>query len=91
MCAEAEFVFSLEGANFINALFCPPGTRVLLVYPERLPHSLPFALSLAGAAGLPAWVMSAETVGPAGLDGGIADVHLDPAKLEHALRVLGAT
>jgi Glycosyltransferase 61 len=89
-CAEAEFVFSLEGANFFNALFCPAGTRVLLVFPDRLPHNLPFALSLAGACGFPTFVMNCATIGPAGIDGGIADVNLDPASLEHALQVLGA-
>jgi hypothetical protein len=35
--------------------------------------------------------MGGKTVGPAGCDGGIADVYLDPARLEHALRELEAS
>src|SRR5262249_4640750 len=89
-CATAEFVFSLEGANFINALFCPAGTRVLLAFPDRLAHSLPFALSLVAACGFTAVVVSAETIGPSGIDIDAANVYLDPGKLEEALHVLGA-
>lgn len=89
-CAEAALVFSLEGANFFNALWCPAGTRVLLVFPDRLPHSLPYALSMAGACGFKAFAIGGRSVGPATLDGGIADVHLDPDVLNDALRQLSA-
>ena len=85
-CAEAEYVFCIEGASFFNAVFCRPGTGVLLVYPDRLPHAVPYALTLAEAAGFRTFVMKGETVGDAGVDGGIADLHLDPVALEHALK-----
>jgi capsular polysaccharide biosynthesis protein len=87
-CAEAQYVFCIEGASFFNALFCSAGTSVLLVYPDRLPHSVPYALTLAEAAGFRTLVMGAETVGEPGVDGGIADVYLDPVRLVDALKRL---
>jgi len=87
-CAEAACIVSLEGANFFNAFVCSSGTRVLLIFPDRLPHHLPYALSLAGACGFQTYALGAASVGPAGIDGGIADVHLDPAVLDSALAVL---
>jgi len=89
-CAEAAFVFSLEGANFFNAAFCPAGVRVLLVFPDRLPHHLPYALSLCGALDHQVHVMAGQSIGPASLDGGEADLVIDPALLVQALDALGA-
>jgi len=89
-CAEAECVVSIEGANFFNAFACPAGTKVLVIFPDRLPHSVPYALSLAQACGLQAFVMSGATVGPADLDGGTADLHVDPLVFQQALGRLGA-
>jgi len=89
-CAEATLVFSVEGANFFNAVFCPPGTQVLVVVPDRLPHNVPYVLTLAEACGFPTFLMSGNTVGPPGVDGGIANFHLDPDKLRQGLERLGA-
>lgn len=89
-CAEAALVFSIEGASFFNAAFCPAGTRVLVVVPDRLPHNVPYALTLAEACGFPTFLMSGTTVGPPGIDGGVANFHLDPDKLRHGLKRLGA-
>lgn len=87
---EASFIFSLEGANFFNALFAPAGTRTLLVFPDRLSHDIPYALSMSGAARHELHVMSARTLGPAGIDGGSAPVYLDPKTLGDALDAMGA-
>jgi hypothetical protein len=85
-CTEAAFVFCIEGANFFNAAFCPAGTRVMLVFPDRLPHAVPYALTLAEAAGFQTWLIGGGTVGPSDVDGGIADVYLDPTRLETAIQ-----
>ncbi len=89
-CAEAAFVFSLEGANFFNAAFCPADVRVLLVFPDRLPHHLPYALSLCGALDHQVHVMAGQSIGPVSLDGGEAGLIINPTLLAQALDALGA-
>jgi hypothetical protein len=89
-CAEAAFVFCIEGANFFNATFCPVGTGVVLVFPDRLPHCKPYAFTLAEACGFRTIVISGDTVGAVNVDGGIADLYLDPNILELALKQLMA-
>jgi hypothetical protein len=85
-CAEADSIFCAEGANFFNAAFCRTGTCALLVFPDRLPHGLPYALTLAEALRFRTMVMTGKTVGGPEVDGGSADFSLDPAELELALR-----
>lgn len=58
-CAEAGCVVGQEGANFMNALFCPPGARLLLLLPDYV--DLPYALTLAASGGHSIWVQSVRT------------------------------
>lgn len=85
-CAEAEFVFCLEGAGFFNSISCAAGTRVLIVFPDRLPHVVPYALTFAEAARFRTLAMGGKSADAPGIEGGEADVYLDPDLLEAALQ-----
>ena len=86
-CAEAEFIVSIEGANFINAVFSPSVTRALIIFPDRGVDA-PYALTLSESCGMTTFAICGETIGPDSVDGGIANFHLDPSKFESALQLL---
>lgn len=81
-CAEAACVVAQEGSNFMNALFCPSGARLLLLCPPTV--DLPYALSLAAAGGHHLRVV--ETPSPSGDPEG--KVGLDLARFERTLDAL---
>lgn len=84
ICAAAALVISAEGANFFNVVFCAPGTRVLLIVPDRL-HAVPYAMTMAEAAGLRTWLMAGRSLGSPETDGGTADFEVDLAVLGSAI------
>ena len=63
----------------MNALFAPPGTRLLMLLPRPCPD-LPYGFTLARAAGHRLWVLTTPETAPAG-----APVVTDLALLDHAL------
>ncbi|MCX6954211.1 MAG: glycosyltransferase family 61 protein [Verrucomicrobia bacterium] len=60
-CAAADVIVSQEGANLMNTLFAPPGTRVLLLLPDT-GNNLPYALTLAATAGHRLFIQSCPLV-----------------------------
>jgi hypothetical protein len=78
-CAEAGVIVAQEGANFMNALFAPPGARLLLLLPRPSPN-LPYAFTLARAAGHELWVLTTPMAGSSEVP-----VLPNPALLEPAL------
>lgn len=70
-CAEAAVVVAQEGANFMNALFCPPGARLLLLLPAFI--DLPYAFTLASSGAHSLWIQ--ET--PPGGSGDSLSLDLD--------------
>ncbi len=78
-CSEARCVIAQEGANFMNTLFCPPGTQLLLLLPEWV--DLPYAFTAAAACNHRLHVLETRPLGsdPQGL------LTLDLARFTHML------
>jgi capsular polysaccharide biosynthesis protein len=77
LCAEAAFVVSPEGANLMNTLFSPPGARVLLLLPQS-GNTLPYAFTLAAAAGHKLFAQSCPLLDATPGHEGTSPIHADP-------------
>ena len=87
-CSEADVIVSQEGANFMNTLFAPPGTRVLMLLPDS-GNNLPYAFTLAAAAGHKLFVQSCplvdSTPGNEGTSPVVADLEVFALGLDQLL------
>lgn len=87
-CSEAGVIVAQEGANLMNTLFAPPGTRVLMLLPES-GQNLPYAFTLAAAAGHELFVQSCPLIdrspGQEGTSPVVADIEVFASSLDQVL------
>lgn len=61
-CGEAEILLGIEGSQMFNALFAPPGGKMIVVAPDGF-HPLPYMQTIAGASCLNLFIIGARTEG----------------------------
>jgi capsular polysaccharide biosynthesis protein len=60
-CADADFIVGIEGSNFTNQVFAPPGGAVLLLLADNW-HDLPYVYTVATAAGKAVFALNCAPV-----------------------------
>jgi capsular polysaccharide biosynthesis protein len=93
-CAEAAFIVGIEGSNFTNQVFSPPGGAVLLLIASNW-SDLPYVYTVATAAGKNVFALNCDPViDPADTRSHWTnpyDLIVDPALFDTALTAMLAT